>query len=807
MERTHPCASRSKTTQVPSRQTAQPQATVQSTAPRRERKSMADPSPPTPTVVTLRHARAGGTPAARDIRAEAKTIATGGPLPPAQLEVEPAHEPLLDRPSLTPDQARALLKKELPLHLIGEAVQEACKTVYDLCVREKLDAESIRMLMRTMLEAHAPNALRGANATVNLLGFIVPIKPDHKEWFTSGYQEILVHMMVGVAQAVARPGEPALSDAFLGQVALALTAIPKSEREGKCSHPDGLHFRLGLVRQFSIDVLGQLPANSAGAFLHPLRKLPWLMENVAYGEPRMLNHLVRALAPGFGLLAPNVHHEHLDRLTDFVLSLGLSLPDAGVQLSPCMATWEPWLPEETTQEAYRRGILERMSGRPTLSPDRAGEAVLASLVRYTMANRPDGEDLVWQYPAFGSLARFDTLAGIHRASLLVPGLPSPQQARLLRLALMASGQKPGADEFREQLHQLVVDQALRGDDLDALTLMACAFVRGGGAKDTKSLERAVDIVPGSGGKVAPLKKAEKKAAEDVDMAPTQEAVKEARPQTRPSAPATDWIQDLRAALEPRAASTRDRKMEASSSTTTSGSSRPLADAPPLRDGRELVQALRRGGVLAGAPLKALAMEDLGWPRRLALFDGALAVCAPLSEADARAMARQLESAPCTDAVKAQALQIILRHAVRSFAAEGQKPLWALLAKGLQAEIAMEDDAPAIETKASRPVAGGQQLLFAKDAPLDMLKVAYDVVCEDGNRAWDAVVKARALPLAHDRRPLLELLDATLARLTAAQEGAAKSKDPRAQQLVDEAQGRIKILSQARREFTPPSAKG
>ncbi|MES2482631.1 MAG: hypothetical protein V4609_11595 [Pseudomonadota bacterium] len=729
------------------------------------RQTITDPSPPNPTPVTERKARA-----------------EAPPLPGAGLPAVPMDEdraPGLDRPALDRDGAQALLKKALPAHLRAEELRQACTTVYEVCVRNKLDPQSIQVLMRTMLEDHAPDVLRGAHAATNLLGLIVPIKPTMEE-STQGVRHILVHMMIGVAQATARPGEPALSDAFVGSVALALAASRSSANVDSraWSHPDGRYYPLNLARQFSIDVLSQLPASSTAAFLQPLRRLAWVMEKVADGDPFIFNNLLLMLTAGFGPPGSQVHHEHLDQVADYVLSLGLSLADAGLHLTPCMSAWAPWLPKETPRETYRRGILERMSGRPTLLPERAGQVVLATLVRHAIASRPECEALVWQYPAFGSLTRFDNLACIDRASLLVPGLSSPQQARLLCLALMASGRMAGAEELRAQLHQLVVDLALRGTDLEALSLLACAFVRGGGAKDTKSLERCVDFAP---------------------PAPRQDAKMEA------------------------SSSTTTTSVTTTGPSTSSASSSPAQDKPAARDARELVQALRRGGVLAGAPLKALAMADLGWPRRLALLDGALAIGAPLPDADARALVRQLEPAACTDVVKAQALQLILRHAGRDFAGTGQKALWALLAQDSpanqpvagrdpKAEVAMEDDVddtddrPALDTKASGPAPAGKQFLFAKDAPLDVLKVAYDVVREDGNRAWDAVEKARALPLAHDRRPLLEMLDATLARLAAAEKAAGKSKDPRAQQLVKEAKGWIQTLSQARRPFMPPAMK-
>lgn len=761
METQRTAAGRAKTTRVPqtaSTQTSSASSSTTTSPPVQVpvRQSLRDMTPPAATPVAHRPVRTG----------------EAGALPKAPL---------------SRDTARALLKGQVALHLRVEEVRGACETVYTLCIREKLDPACIQLLMRTMLEEHAPNALRGASAALNLMGHIAPIQPDHREWMTSSYQAVLVHMLVGVAQALARPGEPALSDAFLAQAAVALVTAGRSAgKDTKVSHPDGRYFRDGLVRQFSYDVLSQLPPGSTAAFLNPLRKLDWLMKEVMDGSPWMLWHMLLKVTGSMGPPCATMHHEHLDRVADHVMSLGLSLVDAGLQLSPCMSGWSPWIPEATTRDVYRLGILERMSGRPTLPPKRAGEIVLATLLRDAILATPDGEDLAWQFPAFGSLERFESLANIQRARLLVPGMPSPQQARLLRLALAASDGQPGADEFRANMQQLVVDLALHGTDLEALSLMACAFVRGGGAPDTKCLERAVNLGPDAGGKTSG-RKAETKSE---TKAETKAGLK-----TQPPAIASShWIDDLRRALEPARQPDADVEMEASSSTTTTSpppaevsSSRAMVDTVPARSSLELVQALQRGGALAKNPFNALAVEDLDWPQRLALFDGALAIVAPLSAADAGAMQTHLGKLSATDTVKARALQALLRHAEPDFAASGQKALWSLLGQGPKGKAA------------GRPAAV-QQLLFAKDTPLDALKVAFQVVVEDGNQAWDAVVKARKQPMAHDRRHLIARLDATLARLAAAAEGAKKSPDPRAQQLQEEAQERIKVLSQARREF-------
>lgn len=735
------------------------------------RQSLRDAAPPPATPVTGRPVRVGRT--------------VSGP-PAAPLPMEDDGKAMLSKVPLTREATRALLKGEIALHLRGEEVPAACETVYGLCIREKLDPASIQLLTRTMLEEHAPHALRGANAALNLMGHIVPIQPQHQEWMNSSYKPVLVQMMVGVAQATARPGEPALSDAFVAQAALALALAVKSDnQDGKTSHPDGRYFRDNLIRQFSYDVLGKLPPSSTAAFLSPLRKRDWLMKEAMDGRPWMLYHMLLKVTDSMGRPGATGHHEHLDRVADYVMSLDLSLIDAGLQLAPCMAGWNPWIKDATTRDLYRLGILERMSGRPTLPPTRAGEIVLATLLRDALMATPDGEDLAWQLPAFGSLERFESLANIHRARLLVPGLPSPQQARLLRLALAASDRQRGADEFRAGMHQLVVDLALRGTDLEAVALMACAFVRGGGALDTKSLERAVNLGPDAGGK-----KTGRKAEATIETKAETKAGPKAQPPV--GAPA-HGIEDLHRALEPAKRADADVEMESGSSTTTTGtspteasSSRAMADSVPARSSGELVQTLQRGGSLAKNPLNALVMEDLDWPQRLALFDGALAIVAPLSVADAGAMQTHLGKLSATDTAKAQALQVLLRHADPDYVADGQKALWKLLGQGRRGKVPGK--------------AGGQQLLFAKDTPLDALKVAYQVVVDDGNRAWDAVVKAREQTHAHHHRHLALRLDATLARLAAAAEAARQSPDPRAQQLVDEAQGRIKTLSQARREF-------
>ena len=763
-------SSTSSTTTTPPVQVSTSSTSSPSRAPARQ--SLRDAAPPMATPVTERPVRVGHTVAA---------------LPAAPMPMEDDDKATLSRAPLSRDAARALLKGAVPLHLRSEEVPEACKTVYDLCIREKLNPEGIQLLTRTMLEEHAPTALQGANAALNLMGHIVPLQPAHREWVASSYQPVLVQMMVGVAQATARPGEPALSDAFVAQAALALVMAVKSDRkDGKTSHPDGRYFRDNLIRQFSYDVLSQLPPGSTAAFLNPLRRRDWLMKEAMDGSPWMLYHMLLKVTDSMGKPCATVHHEHLDRVADYVMSLGLSLVDAGLQLAPCMSACAPWIKDATARDRYRQGILERMSGRPTLPPKQAGEIVLATLLRDAVMATPAGEDLAWTFPAFGSLERFESLANIQRARLLVPGLSSAQQARLLRLALVASDRQRGAEEFHASMHQLVVDLTLRGTDLEAVALMACAFVRGGGAPDTKSLERAVDLGADAGGKTTGRKAeatAERKA--ETKAGPKGQA---------PVGTSSHWIDDLRRALEPARRVDADVEMEASSSTTTTSppttetsSSRAVADEVPEHSSLELVQALQRGGSLAKNPLNALVKEDLDWPHRLALFEGALAIVGPLSVADAGAMQTHLGKLSCTDTVKAQALQALLRHAEPAFAADGQKALWSLLDQGAKGKAAGKRTA-------------GQQLLYAKDTPLDTLKVAYQVMVEDSNRAWDAVVKAREHTQAHHHRPLVERLDATIARLTAAADAAKKSPDPRAQQLVEEAQGRIKTLSQARREF-------
>ena len=245
METTRTSSGRGKTARVPSQPTQTPSTTAgrgswtssssttttsppvqvptASTSQVPARQSLRDAAPPVTTEVTQRAVREGKTDAGGQVR---PTIAT---LPPESVRMEDDDKATLSRSPLTREAARALLKGELALHLRGDEVREACKTVYTLCIRERLKPAGIQLLTRTMLEEHAPTALQGANAALNLMGHIAPIEPDQPEWFDSSYQAVLVHMLVGVAQAMARPGEPALSDAFLAQAALALVMAGQEE--------------------------------------------------------------------------------------------------------------------------------------------------------------------------------------------------------------------------------------------------------------------------------------------------------------------------------------------------------------------------------------------------------------------------------------------------------------------------------------------------------------------------------------------------------------------------------------------------
>ncbi len=735
------------------------------------RLALVDPAPPPGQPTAARKPRTGASPSTgpsqlpQPVEREEPSASSSSRDDKKSVPVEP---------EFTRESAQNLLaSKGLPLVLRSSEHANACNAVYELCHANKLPPQAVQLLMRTLIEDHCPSARADATSKLNLMSCIVPIFMGQEQQ-VGQWAPRIANMLAGCAPAFALPGQPGLSDGWLHMAATALVSTPPPrDLKGESSHEMGPQAHAWVIDAFSKAVLAELPPRSTTAFLRGMNHLKWVLETLCHNDVPHFHRLVAAVV--CGLTAPGrpmkLHH-HFEAVAGYVLGLDLSLSDRALLMGNATLGWTRHTTTPGNDVSMRLGALARMSLRNSLSPQQAGEVVLAALVRGAIARSPEGDQLIGKPPALKKLQKFDSLKNLGRKDLLVPDLPDAQQARLVRLSLMASGGKAGVEGFRDNLHQLVVDQALGGADSHALTLLSFAFVHGGGAKTSASLERAADVSPERAGR-----------------------------------PLSEALAGLR--LEGDSKKARPPHGVQASSSSSSSSPSSLSTEPTPKD------AVRLGGELARAPLLALAQRSLSWADRQRLLDDVLSISAPVSAEDARALLQQIRKVEASDGEKAAALKLLVTHAERSFAAEGQKALIALMVAALERpgsiqrpakveehdddDARMQDDAPPADSKASRPQPG-QLKAGVEDAAPDVLKLADAAFSQDAMLAWDAVAKDRVYTLPHDRRALIEHLDGTLGRLRAAESAMGKSTShPRAKTTLGNLQGWIETLSKARDE--------